>query len=349
MSNSTDIQGLWKSEGLEGESRVLTEEIFFFGDQFVFIQRDQTALPVGVESGRFAIRENGNIDFALEFDGMWLNNGARDGFDKGPPLINLPLSFNAGATFMTLDSAWDFSRISVSNTEQKIEGVWSLPSLGDLKSGYTTYLVFLEDGTFLSATPIDQINFSNYKGLEIGNYAVYDSGTRLSLSYIYDGATAALGNSGFSAAGLEFDLRSLAAGVQLTSLVDGSEYLLSNVLVEESSAEPSASLSKGNYALTIVVELFDQVFLLKDLEEIVSDEGHTLNYEGVVYSYDEVEPYMMTISRDQEFTVEFALEIAESFPSSAGVSYAVALGIIGAFDWGQALLNVAGADGNYIG
>ena len=349
MSNLVNIVGLWKSEGIEGESRVLTEEIVFFDDQFIFIQRDQTALPVGVESGSFAIRESGNIDLEVEFDGLWRSNGARDGFDNGPPMINLPLSFNADATFMTLDSAWDFSRIDVLSNKQAIHGVWSVGQTDDLEHDNTTYLVFLESGTFLSATPTDQVSFSNYTGLEIGSYAVSNNGARLSLTYSYDGTSAARGSSGFSAAGLEFDLRNEGAGVRLSSLTSGIDYLLSNVFGSDNSTEPAESLDDGNYSITIVVELFDQVFLLKDLNETINDEEHTITYEDKVYSYEEVEPFMMVVSRDGEFTAEFSSEIAESFPSSAGVSYSVALGIIGVSDWEQTLLGVAGADGNYIG
>lgn len=200
----------------------------------------------------------------------------------------------------------------------------------------------------ISTTPTDQISFSAYSGLEIGSYEVSAGGTQLSLSYTYDGATADLGSSGFSAASFEFELKVVEAGIKLTSPVDGSEYLLSNILIEESSTESSASLVNGTYSLTIVVELFYQVFLLKDLEEIVSDDGHSPTQEGIVYSDEEVEPYIMPIARDQEFTEEFASEIAESFPNSARVSYAVALGLIGTAAWEQTLLTVAGVDGNYI-
>lgn len=46
---------------------------------------------------------------------------------------------------------------------------------------------------------------------------------------------------------------------------------------------------------------------------------------------------------------EFAAEIAESFPDSAGISYSTALALIGQANLESTLLTVAGADGNYVG
>lgn len=46
---------------------------------------------------------------------------------------------------------------------------------------------------------------------------------------------------------------------------------------------------------------------------------------------------------------EFAAEIAESFPDSAGISYSTALALIGQANLESTLLTVAGADENYVG
>ena len=56
-----------------------------------------------------------------------------------------------------------------------------------------------------------------------------------------------------------------------------------------------------------------------------------------------------TVVRDGEFTSEFAAEIAESFPDSAGISYSTAVALIGQANMESTLLAVAGADGNYVG
>jgi hypothetical protein len=65
-----NIEGVWKSEGIVDETSVLKEEILFFEGQFIFIQRDLTGLPVGVESGRYEVRGDGKLDMVLEFDGL---------------------------------------------------------------------------------------------------------------------------------------------------------------------------------------------------------------------------------------------------------------------------------------
>ena len=52
-----------------------------------------------------------------------------------------------------------------------------------------------------------------------------------------------------------------------------------------------------------------------------------------------------TVVRDGEF----AAEIAESFPDSAGISYSTAVALIGQANMESTLLAVAGADGNYVG
>lgn len=57
----------------------------------------------------------------------------------------------------------------------------------------------------------------------------------------------------------------------------------------------------------------------------------------------------MTVIHDGAFTNEFAAEIAESFPDSAGITYSTAVALIGQANLESTLLMVAGADGNYVG
>ena len=77
-------------------------------------------------------------------------------------------------------------------------------------------------------------------------------------------------------------------------------------------------------------------------------ESHTIEFEGSIYQYDEVDPFILTVARDEEFTEEFSQEIAESFPSEAEIGYGLAISLIGPTNWQATLLSVAGADGSYL-
>ncbi|MDA9871585.1 hypothetical protein N9D35_07410 [Gammaproteobacteria bacterium] len=61
-----------------------------------------------------------------------------------------------------------------------------------------------------------------------------------------------------------------------------------------------------------------------------------------------MDPFILTVARDEEFTEEFSQEIAESFPSEAEISYGLAISLIGQTNWHATLLSVAGADGSYL-
>jgi len=57
----------------------------------------------------------------------------------------------------------------------------------------------------------------------------------------------------------------------------------------------------------------------------------------------------MTVVRDGQFTSEFTQEVAESFPSHAGISYSTAVTLLGVNNIDSTILMVAGYDGNYVG
>ena len=112
---------------------------------------------------------------------------------------------------------------------------------------------------------------------------------------------------------------------------------------------PTPTPKPQTYTLDVIVDLFGQVLYLKGLVESISTTSHTINYGGDSFTYSEVDAFLTTVVRDGEFTDEFAQEIADAYPSIAGISYSTAVALVGASAIDDVLLAVAGADGNYVG
>ena len=102
-------------------------------------------------------------------------------------------------------------------------------------------------------------------------------------------------------------------------------------------------------SLDVIAFIFGIPLYLDGLTETVTSTSHTIEYNGTTFDYAEVDGIITTVVRDGEFTSEFAAEIAESFPDSAGISYSTAVALIGQANMESTLLMVAGADGNYVG
>ena len=109
------------------------------------------------------------------------------------------------------------------------------------------------------------------------------------------------------------------------------------------------------YSLSVIVApgiLGADPVLLKNLNEVISEPEigiHTVEYNGATFNYDDIDHLIMTVSRDDIFTSDFAAEISESFPAYAGITYSEAVTLVGVNAIDDILLTVAGADGNYIG
>ena len=113
--------------------------------------------------------------------------------------------------------------------------------------------------------------------------------------------------------------------------------------------QSTSDLAEGVYSLEIVADVFGTILYLDGLIETKSLTGHTIKYNGDIFDYDEVDPIIMTVSRDRSFTDEFAQEISAQYPSAAGISYQTAYSLVGVSNWQSTILAVAGADGNYVG
>ena len=123
----------------------------------------------------------------------------------------------------------------------------------------------------------------------------------------------------------------------------------------EMSIEDALRLAQGpaddasQHSLTVIADVLGSVILLKNLNEVITENSHTIEHNGTTFNYSEVDVLITTVTRDDVFTEEFAAEIADAYPGSAGISYTTAVTLIGQPNIDATLLAVAGADGNYVG
>ncbi|MDB2425872.1 hypothetical protein N9W43_08735 [Litoricolaceae bacterium] len=113
----------------------------------------------------------------------------------------------------------------------------------------------------------------------------------------------------------------------------------------EVPTDPDATVSE----VTVIVELLGNTLMLEGLNETLTDTSHTITHNGQSYDYSSIDSFTSIVARDGNFTDEFAQEIADAYPSVAGITYSAALGLIGSENWEATILGVAGADGNYVG
>ena len=109
-----------------------------------------------------------------------------------------------------------------------------------------------------------------------------------------------------------------------------------------------AAAANTNSSVDVIVDIFGAVSMLKGLIEVDDGTVHTLSYNGVVFNYAEVDPLLTTVVRNGEFTEEFAQEIADAYPSAAGIKYNTVVTLFGVAAVDDLLISVAGADGSYV-
>ena len=112
---------------------------------------------------------------------------------------------------------------------------------------------------------------------------------------------------------------------------------------------PGAETPVGTHSLTLIADVFGTIVYLKDLTEVVTADSHIIYHAGTAFEYSEVDPIIMTVVRNGNFTDEFTDEIADVYPTYAGVSFNTAVALVGQFNIDETLLSVAVADGNYVG
>ena len=119
--------------------------------------------------------------------------------------------------------------------------------------------------------------------------------------------------------------------------------------INELEISPDPLVSEGVHSLTVIANVLGSIMFLDGLTETVTASSHSIEYNGTTFDYEQVDGIITTVVRDGEFTSEFAAEIAESFPDSAGISYSTAVALIGQANMESTLMMVASAGGNYIG
>jgi len=119
--------------------------------------------------------------------------------------------------------------------------------------------------------------------------------------------------------------------------------------IEEILISTNSASTTSQHTVTLIADVLGSVMLLKDLNEVITEISHNIEYNGTIFEYSEIDGIITTVIRDGEFTDEFAREIEDAHPSSAGITYNTAVTLIGQANMESTLLAVAGADGNYVG
>ena len=115
--------------------------------------------------------------------------------------------------------------------------------------------------------------------------------------------------------------------------------------------------STESHNLSIIVNkgiMGAEAVLLKGLlESMTLTDGvitqHSVQFDGNTFDYNQIDALITTVTRDDEFTAEFTIEINEYLKTEANIAYKVAVGLVGVANIDRVILNIAGADGNYVG
>ncbi len=110
------------------------------------------------------------------------------------------------------------------------------------------------------------------------------------------------------------------------------------------------------HTLSVIVDknvLGADAVLLKGLKESMTFTGgvktkHIVEYSGLTFDYSQIDSLITTVTRDGEFTAEFAKEINDYLGSEQNITYSAAVAIVGAPSIDGIILSVAGADGNFV-
>jgi hypothetical protein len=145
------------------------------------------------------------------------------------------------------------------------------------------------------------------------------------------------------------------------NLTEGDEILTvtaqgksaSTTIKDTSQSVPTTSKN----SLTVLVNkevLGPNPVILKDLVEEITSNGstvtsHLIIYNGVKFNYADVDALITTVVRNGNFTDEFRNEILDLAPNLKDVKYEDLVKLVGVGNIDDVILNVAGADGNFVG
>ena len=117
------------------------------------------------------------------------------------------------------------------------------------------------------------------------------------------------------------------------------------------------TLTNETHTLSVIVDknvLGVEAILLKDLRESMTFTNgamtkHVIEYSGLTFDYNQIDPLISTVTRDGEFTVEYTKEINDYLGTQLNITYSAAVKLVGAASIDAVILAVAGADGNFVG
>jgi len=194
--------------------------------------------------------------------------------------------------------------------------------------------------------------------LAAGTFVAYTlSGT--SVSDLESGSltgTAVVGESGTAVISIPLATDTLTEGAEtLTITLDDSSSATASVIINDTSK--NSVILTTNHTTSILVDkdvLGTLPIILQGLtENIEKTDGvitsHVFSYNGSDYDYDDISPFIMIVVRDNEFTHDFRSELAGFAPEFKDISYQDAVAAVGLVGISDAIITVAGADGNYIG
>ena len=347
MSSEYKIIGLWENTNQVDEEPAGALKFLFLPDKkFAYFEQNLSAIPNGLELGTYELSDN-VINYDLSFDGI-RNIGSDAGLSESITSMRI-ISSNTDTLNLDLIPYTNISlgRVDFDDSSNEIVGVWYLRNqqFGDeFTEKNDAYLIF-SDSYFWVLDFGEKPVYGFFDGLEYGSYA-YDLGnSKVNLSFDYNGTKVGSQDVGLSNRGPEI-LVNIKDGKDLEVRIPNTQLSLhfEKISFDEDNNKPD-SLLIGSYSLTLIAEVFGQVFVLQDLKEEVGDNFHYIEYNNIKYDYSEIDPYIFTVSRDNEFTDEFAQEIQDAFPTSAGISYDLALALVGIQGWEDALKTVAAHDG----
>jgi hypothetical protein len=244
-------------------------------------------------------------------------------------------------------------RIYERNDNQGDSPIYQDYRIFDRTEGSYSYLSFT-DGTLLdfkylinndsSSTIknfVDATKLSDRKPVITLINFVFETGGKI---YSFDKATFTAPSADFwESLPLGYSNDKSISPTQISRAVTGEVFpLIDSVSVVQKAESQQSSLD-------VIVEIFGQVLYLKGLKEIKGDDSHTVEYNGTIFIWKDVESFSMPVVRNGDFTPEFDKEIAESFPAYAGIKYQTVVALVGTSAIDDLLLVVAGADGNFTG
>lgn len=121
------------------------------------------------------------------------------------------------------------------------------------------------------------------------------------------------------------------------------------------ASKPPVITTESHY-LSIIVDkgvLGKDPIILKNIYQTITlSDGlvvkNTLDYSGNKYDYNQIDALIMIATSDGNFSTEFRKEISDLLPSAANFSYQDTVQLVGVANIDNVILNIAGADGNFV-